>query len=61
MSDNKNVKGPGDSQRINVNEEYELQYWSSKFGVSKDQLRATIRRVGVMAEDVKRALIKNQL
>ncbi len=61
MSDNKNLKNQQDSLRINVNEDYEVQYWSKKFGVSKDQLVATIRRVGVMAEDVKRALIKNSI
>ena len=61
MSDNKNLRNSPDSQRINVNEDYEVQYWSKKFGVSKDQLVATIRRVGVMAEDVKRALIKNSI
>ncbi len=61
MSDNKNLRNSPDSQRINVNEDYEVQYWSKKFGVSKDQLVATVRRVGVMAEDVKRALIKNSI
>lgn len=61
MSDDKILKNYPDSQRINVNEDYEVQYWSKKFGVSKDQLVATIRRVGVIAEDVKRALIKNSI
>lgn len=61
MSDNKQEKRPQDSQRINVNEDYEVQYWSKKFGVSRDQLISTVRRVGVMAEDVKKALIKNQI
>ena len=35
--------------------------WSKKFGVSHDQLKAAVRRVGVMADDVARELGKSSL
>ncbi|HZR03050.1 MAG TPA: DUF3606 domain-containing protein [Burkholderiales bacterium] len=56
MSDDKSKKGPADRTRVNVNEDYELRYWSEKFGVSPDTLRAAVKKVGVMADDVEREL-----
>jgi len=56
MSDNLNNRGPADRTRVNVNEDYEARYWANKWGVSEDELRAAVDRVGVMAEDVERAL-----
>jgi hypothetical protein len=58
--DNKNMKGPQDSSRINVNEDYELQYWSKKFNVSADRLREVVRQVGVSANAVEQHLKGNQ-
>ena len=57
MSDNKS-KVAADRKRINVNEDYELRYWTEKFGVSADELKRAVERVGPMAEDVARALGK---
>ena len=57
MSDDKS-KTVADRKRINVHEVHELRYWSKKFGVSHDQLKAAVRRVGVMADDVARELGK---
>lgn len=56
MSDNLNNRGPADRTRVNVNEDYEARYWAHKWGVSEDELRAAVDRVGVMADDVERAL-----
>jgi hypothetical protein len=56
MADDRNKMGRADSSRINVNEPYEVQYWSKALGCSPDQLRRTVQRVGVMAADVRRAL-----
>jgi hypothetical protein len=56
MSDDTSKRGPADRNRINVNEDYEVRYWSEKFGVSEEQLRAAVARAGVMADDVERAL-----
>jgi len=56
MADDKSKKGPADRTRINVNERYELDYWSEKFNVTKERLRAAVDKVGVMVNDVEREL-----
>ena len=58
MSDNKSSRGPADAERINVNEDYEVAYWTKALGVSEEKLRDTVKRVGVMARDVREALGK---
>jgi hypothetical protein len=58
MSDDKSQRGPADAQRINVHEDYEVLYWTTVLQVSEEKLRETVRRVGVMAKDVREALGK---
>jgi hypothetical protein len=56
MVDDKNERRPQDSSRVNINEEYEVQYWTNKFGISRDKLISTVKRVGVSVEDIKKSL-----
>jgi hypothetical protein len=56
MADDKTQAGGPDRQRINTNEEYELRDWSKKFGVTPEQLKDAVKKVGPMADDVKREL-----
>ena len=56
MADNPNIRAPGDRDRINVNQDYELRYWSQKFGVSPDDLREAVNEVGPMADAVEKRL-----
>ena len=58
MADDKSKVGPADRERINVHERYELESWSTKFGVTADQLREAVAKAGVMAKDVARQLGK---
>lgn len=58
--DSKDNRGPQDRSRINVNEDYELQYWTEKFGVSRDELRAAVEKAGVSALSVEEYLKKNR-
>jgi hypothetical protein len=58
MADDKALKGGADRKRIDVNEDYECRYWSEKFGVSADELKRAVQKVGPMADDVARALGK---
>jgi hypothetical protein len=58
MPDDKMKTGRADDTRINVNESYELQYWSEKFGVTRDELRDAVKAVGPMVSDVRRELGK---
>ena len=56
MSDDTKKTGKQDRDRINVNEDYELRDWSKKFNVSPEQLKAAVKKVGVMAADVEKEL-----
>ncbi|MES2785597.1 MAG: DUF3606 domain-containing protein [Pseudomonadota bacterium] len=56
MSDDKTKTSQADRIRINVNEDYELRDWSKKFGVTEEQLKAAVQKVGPMAADVEREL-----
>lgn len=58
MSDNKNERGPRDSKRININEDYEVSYWTKTLGISKSELESIVKRVGVMVDDVRKAIRK---
>jgi hypothetical protein len=58
MPDHRHKKDGSDGQRINADEEYEVRYWTEKLGVSREQLRRAVQRVGPMVEDLKRALKK---
>ncbi|MGM9478199.1 DUF3606 domain-containing protein [Pedobacter sp. GSP4] len=50
--DDKQKTGNADRSKININESYEVDYWSNKFGVSKDKLKATVQIVGTSANAV---------
>ena len=54
--DNKTKTAPQDAQRINVNEDYEVAYWTNKFGCTPEELKNAVKKVGVMAEDVAAAI-----
>lgn len=56
--DNKAKVGNPDRQRVNVNEDYEVQYWSKKFGASADELKKAVKAVGTQAKDVEKYLKK---
>lgn len=58
MTDDKNKTGGPDRDRINVNEDYELQYWTKALGVSADELRAAVKAVGPTAAAVRQHLGK---
>lgn len=51
MADDPSKKGPADANRININEPYEVEYWTMKFGVTAEQLKACVKKVGVMVVD----------
>ena len=48
MADDSEKTGKQDDERINVDQDHELSYWSDKLGVSRDKLRETVARVGPM-------------
>ncbi len=42
MADDKTLRGPRDSSRIAMGEDYEVAYWTDKFGVSRERLQAAV-------------------
>lgn len=58
MADDKKQTGSPDRDRINLNEDYEVQYWTKALGVSADELRAAVNAVGSTSEAVRRHLGK---
>ena len=57
MDSKKNIGSP-DRDRININEDYELQYWSEKFGISREDLKAAVEAAGTQVKDVEEYLNK---
>ncbi len=56
MSDDLSKKGIQDRTRINTGEDYEVRYWSEKFGVSQDRLKAAVQKVGNSVSAVEKEL-----
>ncbi|RYG86498.1 MAG: DUF3606 domain-containing protein [Alphaproteobacteria bacterium] len=56
MADDKSNSGDQDRKRINVNEDYELRDWAARFGVTKDELKKAVDKVGERADEVERHL-----
>jgi len=56
VSDDKTKTGPADRSRINVHEDYEVQYWSREFEVTPERLRGAVANAGPMVDDVRRYL-----
>ncbi len=54
--DNKDNRGGQDRSRINMSEEYEVQYWTEKFGCSREQLQDAVDQVGSQADRVEEFL-----
>ena len=59
MADNLNLRGQPDRSKVNVNEQWEVDYWTKKWGVSAQQLRSAVSAVGVNAANVARHLGKS--
>jgi hypothetical protein len=52
MADDPNKRGQADRDRVNVHEPHEVEYWSKKWGVTREQLEAAVKKVGPMAKHV---------
>jgi len=45
MADDTKKSGHIDRQRVNVEQDHEVRYWSTKWGVTEEQLRDAVRAV----------------
>jgi hypothetical protein len=58
MVDDKTKRRPQDSSRVSLSEDWEVDYWTERFGVSRDRLRQAVQEVGNDAEAVGRYLAR---
>ena len=58
MSDNLKINQPEDPTKINVNQQWEIDFWTKTLGVSEMQLRNAVRVVGPLVKEVKKNLGK---
>lgn len=58
MSDDKSKTGSPDRDRINLSEDYEIQYWTRELSVSERELRAAVEAVGNTSKAVRDHLSK---
>lgn len=56
MADDKALRSPQDRSRVAMGEDYEVRYWTEKFGVSRERLQQAVDAVGNGAEAVERHL-----
>jgi hypothetical protein len=56
MADNLKETGKPDDQRINIEQDHELNYWSKELGVSHEELRNAIKHAGPVVRDVRQHL-----
>lgn len=56
MSDSSQGRGPQDRSRINVNEDYEVRYWTKELGVTEERLRQLVKDHSVSVEAIRSAI-----
>jgi len=56
MADDLKQTGKPDDQRINLEQDHEVSYWSKELGVSRDELRAAVQRAGPLVKNVRQHL-----
>ncbi|MGZ8203831.1 MAG: DUF3606 domain-containing protein [Burkholderiales bacterium] len=52
MSDDRTNRGQPDRSKINMEEDYEVKYWTRHFGVTREELQKIVDRVGNSAAAV---------
>ena len=56
MAGNRHDSGPRDRTSINMNEAFEVRYWSKEFNVSVAQLKALVDKVGSGTDAIRQEL-----
>lgn len=60
MPDNLNIRQPQDPNKININETWEVSYWTRTLGVTEQRLREAVKAVGPMVSAVRTWLAINR-
>ncbi|WP_138475400.1 DUF3606 domain-containing protein [Dyadobacter bucti] len=53
MADNSIETGSADGSKINLNEEYDIDFWTHALEITEAELRQAVKEVGVSADDVR--------
>jgi hypothetical protein len=56
MADDKTKRDYRDRAHINMNEDYEVQYWTTRFGVTRERLMEAVKKAGNAVKDVEKYL-----
>ena len=56
MPDDTQTRSGQDRERINVNQDYEVRYWTKELGVSAERLKQAVDAVGDRADKVREYL-----
>lgn len=54
MADDLKNSGPQDRSRVNMTEDWEVQWWCQKWGITAAQLKEAVAKVGPMADKIAR-------
>jgi hypothetical protein len=56
MADDLKQTGRPDDQRINIDQDHEVNYWSRELGVSREELRRAVEQAGPVVKNVRQHL-----
>jgi uncharacterized protein DUF3606 len=56
MADDTSKRGPRDRSQINLDQDYEVRYWTETLGCTKEELKAAVAKVGTSVERVREHL-----
>ena len=56
MADDLKQTGRQDDQRINLDQDHEVNYWSKELRVSREELRRAVEQAGPMVKNVRQHL-----
>ena len=56
MEGTKTLRQPDDLSRVNLGEDWEIEWWTAHFETTPDELRAVHQRVGPSAAEIRREL-----
>lgn len=52
MVDNLHLRQPQDPRQVNIHEAWEVEYWTRKWGITRQQLVAAVQAVGTQTAKV---------
>jgi methyl-accepting chemotaxis protein len=58
MADDKGNRGAPDNKRIDIHDPDEIRHWTKSLGVTEEQLKEAVGRVGTSAQKVRDSLRK---